>query len=196
MVSGMQDRHVVIAGMDTALGREMARHYRGIGARVTELAVGTGEDPDAAAGAVSGDIDLLVVADDTHPPDRSAGTVTRDELSASLLRLTFAPMRIAALLKPQLAGAEGTLVLLSRLSATMPQAGGARRYLERPFRAATHALWRCMSVEWREAGIACRIVVLADGEDAAGRIADAIALPLDRAALVEPIDISGAVRSW
>ncbi len=75
-------------------------------------------------------------------------------------RLTFLPFRPAALLQPQPSAAKGRVVLLSRTDARMEVPDRTGRYLERPFRAAAHTLWRCLSVEWRDAGISVGLVAI------------------------------------
>lgn len=159
MVSGRETpRHVVIAGSDSPVGAALVAHYRALGSGVTELPLEG--DYAAVAAAVSDPVDLLVIADGVAPPARTFGDLQRHELAASMQRLTFRPFHIATLLRPLLAEASGTMVLLTRLEATMETPDPDGRYLDRPFRAAAHQLWRSLSVEWQADGIGCRLIAL------------------------------------
>ena len=51
----------------------------------------------------------------------------------------------------------------------------AGRYLDRPFRALAHPLWRSLSVEWRPDGISCRPIALDRPDTHPVTIASAIA---------------------
>lgn len=162
---------VTIVGTEDGLGRALGARYREDGHVVREI-------PMAADAIADEPIDLLIFADAYEAPDRRIADVTRAELRAGLERLTFTPFRMAALLRPALAaGDEPKLVLVTRRSATMAHADTAGRYLERPFRAAAHQLWRCLAVEWREFGITCRVIAIDDPRDGAaiGRLPRIIA---------------------
>lgn len=140
--------HVVIAGSETATGAALAELYRNSGARVSVLA--SDDDPELATGDLAaGPIDIVIFADDFRAPSRRAEELRRGDFEAGLSQLAFKPFRIANILRPALAAGHGKLVLLTRSDAgmTIPDRSGA--YLERPFRAAAHALWRCLSVEWQ-----------------------------------------------
>ncbi len=159
MVSGREaPRHVVIAGSDSPMGAALVAHYRALGSGVTELPL-EGDYAEAAA-TVSDPVDLLVIANGVVPPARRLGDLQRQQLAASMQRLTFRPFHIATLLRPLLAEANGTMVLLTRREATMETPDPDGRYLDRPFRAAAHQLWRSLSVEWRPDGITCRLIAL------------------------------------
>lgn len=160
-------RHVTIVGTEGALGRRLAARYRGLGDSVRETALRPGADLESIAAELGkAPIDVLIFADDYSPPDRDAVSVTRAELEAGLERLAFAPFRLAGLLRSALAAdGGGKLVLLSRAAASMEHRDRTGRYLERPFRAAAHALWRCLSIEWRKSGIECLVVALDDPAD-------------------------------
>jgi len=170
---------VTIVGTEGRLGHSLAALYREDGHVVREIALRPNTSADAIVERIAGEpIDLLIFTDEYEAPDRRIADVTRAELRAGLERLTFMPFRIAALLRPALAaGDDPKLVLVTRRSATMEHADIAGRYLERPFRAAAHQLWRCLAVEWREFGIDCRVVAIDDPQDdaAMGRLPRIIA---------------------
>ncbi len=186
---------VTIIDTESALGAALAAEYATAGHDVRSVAWSDDATPEAVAAALGNlPIDRLVFCDAIDPPDRTAEAVGRAELGAALARLTALPFRLAALLRgPLAAGTEPRLVLVSRRSATMETEDGSGRYLERPFRAAAHALWRCLSVEWGPAGIACRIVALDDPDDRAA----VAALPtVIEAASVDLVDGTGAPLGW
>jgi NAD(P)-dependent dehydrogenase (short-subunit alcohol dehydrogenase family) len=140
--------HVVIAGSGSQTGAALADLYRNSGARVS--AIPADGDPEPATAHLAGEpIDILIFADDFEAPRRRATELRRGDFESGLSQLAFRPFRIANILRPALAAGHGRLVLLSRSDAgmTIPDRSGA--YLERPFRAAAHALWRCLSVEWQ-----------------------------------------------
>jgi NAD(P)-dependent dehydrogenase (short-subunit alcohol dehydrogenase family) len=166
-------RHVVIAGSDSPVGAALVAHYRALGSGVSELPI-EGDYAEAAA-AVSDPVDLLVIADGIVPPARRLGALERHQLAASMQRLTFRPFHIATLLRPLLAEAKGTMVLLTRREAVMETPDPDGRYLDRPFRAAAHQLWRSLSVEWRPDGISCRLIALDRPDTHPVTIASAIA---------------------
>jgi NAD(P)-dependent dehydrogenase (short-subunit alcohol dehydrogenase family) len=151
-------RHVVVAGSDSPVGAALVAHYRALGSGVSELPI-EGDYAEAAA-AVTDPVDLLIIADGVMPPDRRLAELERHQLAATMQRLTFRPLHIATLLRPLLAEARGTMVLLTRREATMETPDPDGRYLDRPFRAAAHQLWRSLSVEWRPDGISCRLIAL------------------------------------
>jgi hypothetical protein len=106
MVGLSEDFRVVVAGTEGRTARRLAEHYRQGGAAVDEIVLAPGVDIDrAVAGIGEGPVDLLIVADDEAPPDRGVANLTREDLRAGFDRLTFAPFRIAALLRPQVAAA-------------------------------------------------------------------------------------------
>jgi len=140
--------HVVIAGSESATGAALADLYRNSGARVSALPLDGDAEP-ATAGLADGPIDILIFADDFRAPRRRAAELRRTELEAGLERLAFKPFHVANTLRPALAAVHGKLVLLTRSDAGMTVQDRTGAYLERPFRAAAHALWRCLSVEWQ-----------------------------------------------
>jgi NAD(P)-dependent dehydrogenase (short-subunit alcohol dehydrogenase family) len=110
-------------------------------------------------------IDLLIFTDDYAGDDADAPGAARTELATALQRLVYTPFRLAVLLHPGLVAGTGKLILLSRASAGMEQPNDAGRFLERPFRAAAHALWRCLSIEWRDSGVRCGLIALGNPLD-------------------------------
>jgi NAD(P)-dependent dehydrogenase (short-subunit alcohol dehydrogenase family) len=192
MVDG--NLRVVVAGSEGRTGKRLAEHYRQSGGAVDEIALTPGIDIDRAVAAIGqGPVDLLIIADDEAPPDRGVSNLTREDMRAGFDRLTFAPFRVAALLRPQLAAAHGTVALLTRHSATMEHRDRAGRYLERPFRAAAHALWRCFSIEWQADGINCLLIAIRDPEVELVPRAIGEAVPQVPASLK---DVVGATLPW
>jgi NAD(P)-dependent dehydrogenase (short-subunit alcohol dehydrogenase family) len=187
---------VVIAGSGELMAR-LAVHYRGLGASVSEVPFDGGVDPEQAAAEIVGPVDLLIVADAFKAAPDSAADLSRAELATASHRLTYLPFRIAALLKPQLAAAGGRAVLISDPAARMIATSSASPYLDRPFRAAAHALWRCLSVEWKDDGITCGIVGLESGWGAPVEAVAAAVAARDAAAFpVEMTDASGRALGW
>ena len=185
---------VVIAG-DGDLARMLAGHYRQAGAAV--FAVTFGMELEAQAAAIAGPVDLVVIADGYEPVRGAVTGLDRTVLGSAMHRLTYLPFRLAALLKPRVAQANGRLVLISRADARMEVPDSEGRYLERPFRASAHALWRCLSVEWQDAGIAVGLIgldaqVLPDMPE----LADAIAGNRSSAQPVEFAGVDGRILGW
>ena len=166
-------RHAVIAGSDSPVGAALVAHYRALGTGVSELPIEG--DYAAAAAEVTDPVDLLVIADGIVPPARRLAELQRHQLAATMQRLTFRPFHIATLLRPLLAEAGGTMVLLTRRGAVMEMPDATGRYLDRPFRAAAHQLWRSLSVEWHPDGISCRLIALDRPDTHPVTIATAIA---------------------
>jgi NAD(P)-dependent dehydrogenase (short-subunit alcohol dehydrogenase family) len=159
-------KHVVIIGIESAIGAAVAGLYRSAGARV--MGASLDRDVEAKAAALGNDpIDILIFADAFTAPSCRATELKRGDFEAALSQLAFAPFRLANLLRPALAANSGArLVLLTRSAAAMthPDPNGA--YLVRPFRAAAHALWKSMSVEWQTQGIDCLVIAIDDATEA------------------------------
>jgi hypothetical protein len=152
---------IVIAGVEGPLGRHLAALYAEAGHDVVQLALEPGADPSALAAPLNDmPIGLLIFTDDYVGDDIDATKAERTELTAALQRLVYTPFRLATLLYPGLSVANGKLILLSRKNAGMEQPNDPGRFLERPFRAAAHALWRCLSIEWRDGGVRCGVIAL------------------------------------
>ena len=185
---------VVIAG-DGPLAAVLADWYRKAGADVAVLSFNRALEPQADA--IAGGIDLLVLADSFEPEPGSVDAIDREALRASMRRLTFLPFRVAALLQPKLVAANGRAVLLSRSRARMEIPDGVGRYLDRPFRAACHALFRCLSIEWRDAGVSVGLIAVGSGATPSiAALAHAIDNPDHTRFPVELTDISGNVLGW
>lgn len=159
---------VVIAGTEGQLGKRLAALYSDMGHDVVSLSLQFGADLDGLAAPLRGKpISLLVFADDYSGDDNDAAWIQRADMTTALERLVYTPFRLASLLEPALAEGNGKLVLLSRASAMMEHQNDTGRFSERPFRAAAHALWRCLSIEWRDKGIRFGIVAIDDPQDQA-----------------------------
>jgi len=152
---------IVVMGAEGPLGRAVAARYADLGHDVMPLRITTAADIEAAVAALGNlPIDLLVCADDFHALPTPAEAVARHELQQGLMRLAFLPFRVAALLRPRLVAAGGKLVLLTRADAVMTAPDPSGRYLERPFRAAAHQLWRSLAAEWPKDGVACVLIAI------------------------------------
>lgn len=177
-------RRVLVAG-EGALAEALAVHYAGHGWRVERLAAADG-DP----------LDLCVLADDRQPDLARLDGLSRNQLAASLERITYAPFQVAATSRRRLSAASGRLVLLSSASARMEQPDPDGAYLDRPFRVAAHALWRCLSVEWAADGISVTLLGLEQAVPVElERLVAAIAVQ-DTGKLVELRDVLGARLGW
>ncbi len=145
---------IVVIGSESALGQAVAARYAALGSDVENVPLGPTSDPDAiAASLMDRPIAVLIFVDDDAPPATPAALASREDLRSGLKRLAFIPFRLAALLKPALAGAGAKVVLLTRQTAVMTALDSSGRYLERPFRAAAHQLWRSLAAESSEGGI-------------------------------------------
>ncbi|MDR3471132.1 MAG: hypothetical protein P4M09_05525 [Devosia sp.] len=155
-------RIVALAG-DGPLANAVARLYRESGDEV-HLVPLENEQNALAAIAALGDqpVDVLIVANGDQPPASIVAGVSRKDLTESLRAFTFLPFRLAVLLRPNLTLAGGRAVLLTTQAVTMDFIDDEGRYLERPFRAAAHALWKCLSVEWQPEGICCALIAMDD----------------------------------
>ncbi|WP_224573585.1 hypothetical protein [Mesorhizobium sp. BR1-1-16] len=155
--------HVVIVGIATPIGAALAGLYRNAGARVTGSNIDSELEVEATRLAKE-PIDILIFADAFTAPGGSAAKLKRSAFEAGLSMLAFKPFWLANRHKSALAGSDGRgkLVLMTRSAATMTAPDPAGSYLERPFRAAAHALWKSMSVEWQPLGIDCLVVAIDD----------------------------------
>ena len=162
-------RRIVVVGTEGQLGQRLAAIYSEKMGDVMQIALTDDRHLESIAAELGEEtLDLVIFADDYRPPDHDAEAVHRPELWAGLERLAYVPVRLASLMRSALAAnGGGKLVLLSRTSAAMEHSHGSRRYLERPFRAAAHMLWRCLSIEWHKDDIQCIVVALDDTTDAA-----------------------------
>jgi NAD(P)-dependent dehydrogenase (short-subunit alcohol dehydrogenase family) len=190
---------IVIAGVEGPLGRHLAALYVETGHDVVQLSMEPGADPSAMAARLDGlPISLLIFTDDYMGDDADATTAKRKDLTAALQRLVYVPFRLATLLYPSLMAGNGKLILLSRKSAGMEQPNDTGRFLERPFRAAAHALWRCLSIEWRDSGVRCGLIALGSplDDEEIQRLPQAIANAGLGNAAVELTDVGGRRLGW
>jgi len=185
--------HVAIAGSESPIGTAIAANLAARGVRVTPVDL-TSIEADTLTRQPDGPVDLLIVADGHTARRTSVAGIVRSDFEASLARLTFAPFRLANLIRPHLSPT-ARLVLLTRSDARMavPDVNGA--YLERPFRTAAHALWRCITVEWRKDGITSAIVAIDHPADADRLINLLPQLPTDGPGC-QLHDIDGKVLDW
>jgi len=191
VVSDRPLRILVIGGADGLAGQVGSLfRARGAVAEVQPISVvGAGSlGPEA--------LDILIFADDTDAPDRRPEEVSRREMQTAARRLTYEPFRIASLARPLLREAGGKIVLLTRTDACMEHEDRRGRYLERPFRAASHNLWRCFSCEWRAEGIETTVVALAPRQDLSHEFVDLIRAYRTPDSGVELIDPEGRVLGW
>jgi NAD(P)-dependent dehydrogenase (short-subunit alcohol dehydrogenase family) len=177
-------RRIVIVGVASALGRRLRETYAGDGHEIIAVEL-TGSLEEAAVACGAEPIDRLIFADD-RDLDAPISTAGRPDMQDALYRLTFAPFRLATLLRPAVAAAKGCVVLYSRTASLMERQPDNGRFIDRPFRAAAHALWKCLEVEWRDDDIRLRIVAVRDpdapepGATAACRDAGAASLLVDQ----------------
>jgi NAD(P)-dependent dehydrogenase (short-subunit alcohol dehydrogenase family) len=181
-------RNVTIAGSGATPDR-LAERYREAGAEVVRLPYGT-----ELSGSGERPLDLLIIADE---PEQPVGMASRADLAAAMQRLTYWPLHLAAKLRPRLAAAGGRIVLISSTAARMEHVDTTGAYLERPFRAAAHALWRCLSVEWKADDILCAVIALdPDRTVPLEQLSQAIEGVPDEAFPVELTDAEGTRLGW
>jgi NAD(P)-dependent dehydrogenase (short-subunit alcohol dehydrogenase family) len=86
----------------------------------------------------------------------TAGAVTREAWAGVVGVNTFGPFRLATALRSNLQrGSHKKLVGISSLAASLTRCEAGGRYLDRASKAALNSLWRSLSIEWRQLGIAC-----------------------------------------
>jgi NAD(P)-dependent dehydrogenase (short-subunit alcohol dehydrogenase family) len=171
-----------------ALAQQLGDHFNGQGHEVT---VSRSASPDHADRPL--DLAIIVDAESVEAPGLAA--VTRADLAAALQRFTHGPFAAGVALRPRLAAAKGRLVLLTSATARMEHVDSAGAYLERPFRAAAHALWRCLSVEWAGEGIACGLLAIEREPEPTALARAILDLPND-GSLVELRDLDGTRLGW
>lgn len=186
-------RSVVVAGSG-ALADGLAEYYSRHGSAVTAIPFvpATG----LPSGSEGQPLDLLVIADDFTPPRVSADAVTRADMADAMHRLVYWPFHTAAAFKSRLAAGNGRAVLLSSTSARMEHIDDEGLYLDRPFRTAAHALWRCLSVEWQPDAITCTIIGLDPAEQLTTEALSAAIAQSSGAFPVELTDTTGQRLGW
>lgn len=173
MVSETRSKcRIVIVGADSALGRDLCQKYANDTNEVIAIESTGGRLEDVAAACGDAPVDLLIFAD-ALDMDAAISTAGRAEMRDLLYRLTYAPFKLAALLRPAVAAAKGSVLLCSRETALMQREAVAGCFIDRPFRAAAHALWKCLEVEWRGDDIRMMIVALRDSSDGASVMIEA-----------------------
>jgi len=192
MVNGMRSkRRIVIVGAESVLGRRLCEICAADTDEVIAVAL-TGSLEDAAAACGSQPIDMLIFADDMDL-DNAISTAKRPEMRDALYRLTYAPFKLATLLRPAVAAAGGRVALCSRATSLMEREAADGRFVDRPFRAAAHALWKCLEIEWRDDNVRLLIVALRDPGDAAYVTTEARSETASAALLV---DGNGSPLHW
>lgn len=89
-------------------------------------------------------------------PPGAVGAVTREAWAGVIGVNTFAPFRLATALRSNLQrGSHKKLVGISSLAASLTRCEAGGRYVDRASKAALNSLWRSLSIEWRQLGIAC-----------------------------------------
>jgi NAD(P)-dependent dehydrogenase (short-subunit alcohol dehydrogenase family) len=157
-------RRIVVVGTEGNLGRRLSNLYAG---DVMTVDLDRSTDLNAIAASCGTEpIDLLIFADDMDLPDDPISSAQRGDMQRALHRLTYSPFRLATLLRPALRAARGTVVLYSRTTSVMERVEAGGRFIDRPFRAAAHALWRCLAIEWQADDIRFLIIALSDPSDA------------------------------
>lgn len=156
-------RRIVIVGTESELGRQLADMYNFGSTDVVSIAL-TGQDDleNIADFCGKSPISLLIFADGRDQAGTPLSATLRSEMRETLCRLTYIPFRLATLLRPALAAACGSVVLLTRTTAQMERPDEQGRFSDRPLRAAAHALWRCLSIEWREDDIGFVAIALSN----------------------------------
>lgn len=185
------NRRIVIVGAGSALGRRLRDAYAGDGHEIIAVEL-TGSLEEAAAACGVEPIDRLIFADDMDL-DAPISTAGRPEMRDALYRLTFAPFRLATLLRPAVAAAKGCVVLYSRTASLMQREPAEGRFVDRPFRAAAHALWKCLEVEWRDDAVRLWIVAVRHPGDLAP-VATAAFHEMGSAGLL--VDEAGSPLRW
>jgi NAD(P)-dependent dehydrogenase (short-subunit alcohol dehydrogenase family) len=187
---------VALFGTEGALARCLAEELRQRGSEVVGFDLAGAQPGRIAAQLGDRPIGLAIFADDYAPSPVRASELQRSDMRNSLERLTFLPFAFAGSLRPALRkSGGGKLVLLSRRSARMEHVDTEGEYLQRPFRAAAHALWRCLSVEWCEDGIECLVIALKDAGQDAAVILDTITTATADGP-VELLDEVGLASGW
>jgi NAD(P)-dependent dehydrogenase (short-subunit alcohol dehydrogenase family) len=185
-------RRIVIIGAESAIGQGLCEACAGGADEVVAIEMAEERPEEIAAACGEGAIDLLIFADDMDV-DGLLSSAGRGEMGDLLHRLVYAPFRLASLLRPGVTAAGGCVVLCSRTTSLMERVPVGGHFVDRPFRAAAHALWKCLAVEWRDDDIRLLIVALSDPRDI-GTIMSLAGRDAGPRGLL--VDGSGAPLSW
>ncbi len=178
---------ILITGANRGLGLEFARQYAEEGwtviatarqpAEATDLASIAGDvtilrynamedsSADALATALAGQpLDVVLMnAATAAPKAKPLDALTVDDWNEALLTNTFAPLYLAARLRPNLeAGEMKTLVAISDSAASTSTYRMPDEMAYRASKAALNQMWRNLTVEWREWGCKCLILCPVD----------------------------------
>lgn len=173
---------ILISGANRGLGYEMARQFSAGGWTV----LATARQPDAATELAAlndttilpleatdqASIDALAHALDGQPIDvmfANAGIatnvgakpveVTRGDFLEVVRTNSFAPLALAAALKPNLLAGERRVALaMSSLMSSITANDWATQYTYRASKTGLNALWSALAGEWRPLGIACILI--------------------------------------
>ncbi|MBP1849217.1 SDR family NAD(P)-dependent oxidoreductase [Rhizobium halophytocola] len=176
---------ILITGANRGIGLEFARQYASAGWQVIATARQPAEAHDIAKidGAIrvlpydaldddSADalaatlkeqpIDVIVMNAGTNAnKDKAPEDLTIEDWNETLLTNTFAPLYLAARLRPNLeAGERKTLAAISSLAASSTYAQ-PREFAYSASKAALNQMWRNLAVDWRPWG--CKCVTLRPG---------------------------------
>lgn len=178
---------ILITGANRGLGLEFARQYAEDGwtviatarepAEATDLSAIAGDvtifrynamedsSADALATALAGrPLDVVLMnAATAAPKAKPLDALTVDDWNEALLTNTFAPLYLAARLRPNLeAGEMKTLVAISDSAASTSTYRMPDEMAYRASKAALNQMWRNLTVEWREWGCKCLILCPVD----------------------------------
>ncbi|MFP5078516.1 SDR family oxidoreductase [Rhizobium sp. YIM 134829] len=173
---------VLISGANRGIGLELARQFATDGWNV----IGTAREPGAALGLAglpntrvlplevtdAASIGALVTALDGEPIDvliANAGIainlnakpieVTRDDFLALQETNGFAPLALAAALKPNILASERKIATaMSSLMSSIAANDWGTQYTYRASKTALNALWRQLAEAWRTEGITCTLL--------------------------------------
>jgi NAD(P)-dependent dehydrogenase (short-subunit alcohol dehydrogenase family) len=178
---------ILITGANRGLGLEFARQYAEDGWTVIATARNPADAADLAA--IKGDVTIhrynamedssadalaadlagrpidvvLMNAASATAKAKPLDALTIDDWNDALLTNTFAPLYLAARLRPNLeAGEMKTLVAISDSAASTSTYSMPDEIAYRASKAALNQMWRNLTVEWREWGCKCLLLCPVD----------------------------------
>jgi len=175
---------ILISGASRGLGLEFTRQYAAAGWRVYatcrnpegadrlhalgaetvslhRLDVASEESIHAIARELEGvPLDIVLANAGIAEPRRvTPETITRSDWLDVITINTFAPLALVGALKPNLlAGEQKKAVAVSSLMASISSNSWGTQYVYRASKSALNALWRNLSVEWKDDGIICALI--------------------------------------